>query len=872
METLCAKAKNSQYKTKVKEMNKHKEIFLKDYKSPDFTILHTDLEFDIFDDYTVVTNKMKIKRLNDQADELVLDGENLELLFVSYNGKEIAPQDIKADDKTLTLGVAEDECIVDIATKIYPHKNTELEGLYKSGGIFCTQNEPEGFRKITYFLDRPDVMAKYTTKIIADKQYPVLLGNGNKKQSGDIDGRRHFCVWEDPFSKPSYLFAVVVGDLGSISDAFTTMSGKDVELNIYCDRGNEEKCFHAMESLKKAMRWDEEQYGREYDLSIYNIVAVDSFNMGAMENKGLNIFNSHYVLADVQSATDADYMGIESVIAHEYFHNWTGNRITCREWFELTLKEGLTVYRDQCFSADMNSKEVVRIDNVKRLKENQFIEDSGPTAHPIQPKSYISMNNFYTATVYEKGAEVVRMYNTLLGEENFKKSMQLYFDTFDAQAVTVDDFFWAMKQNYNGDLSQFKRWYHQSGTPVLKIEEGFDNGTLTLTCNQIIPKTVDGKEQDAMMYPLRIALFYKDGELAVEKTLIISHLSEKFVFDDLKSRPYLSVNRGFSAPVKIIYENQNHPFLMKYDTDSYNRYEAAESFALKTINTLIDDERLDSGYLNSFGDLLNSDIDLMYKAKLCSLPAVASILQTREILDFEKICNAQEILALEIATLYKDKLMQIYDEHNDLDNNHITPQQMAKRAMKNRALWYLSFLQDNDIKERCRLQYYNASTMTDKIFALSLISVHFLDILQPALDDFYTLYSKDKLAMTKYFSIIAMSAQDNLVSVLTKVQADKVYDELVPNFVRALFGSFTRNYRYFHAKDGSGYRFLADEILRLDKKNPQISSSLAGAFKIYKKLDLHNQQLVEKELKRILGDEKLSDNCYEMIEKIIKNG
>lgn len=850
-------------------MNKHKEIFLKDYRAPKFTILQTNLEFDIFDDYTIVTNKMFIKRLDANATLLKLNGENLELLSLSYNDKDILSKDIEIDETSLTLNVLDNEFTLHVMTKIYPQKNTELEGLYKSGGIFCTQNEPEGFRRITYFLDRPDVMAKYITKITADKRYPILLSNGNKKQSGDIDENRHFCIWEDPFAKPSYLFAVVVGDLGGITDSFTTMSGRDVELNIYCDKGNEDKCFHAMESLKKAMKWDEQQYKREYDLEIYNIVAVDSFNMGAMENKGLNIFNSHYVLADARSATDADYMGIESVIAHEYFHNWTGNRITCKEWFELTLKEGLTVYRDQCFSADMNSQDVVRIENVKRLKENQFIEDSGPTAHPIQPKSYISMNNFYTATVYEKGAEVIRMYNTLLGEQNYKKSMQLYFDTFDGRAVTIDDFFWAMEKNYKGDLTQFKRWYHQSGTPVLEIEDSYDNGTLTLTCKQIIPKTPDGKEQFAMMYPLRIALFYTDAELAVETTLIISKSSHKFVFDDLKGRPYLSVNRGFSAPVKIVYANEDYPFLMKYDTDSYNRYEAAENFALKTINTLIDTKELDNQYLDGFGDLLNSDIDLMYKAKLCALPEVSAILQTREVLDFEKICNAREVLALEIATLYHDRLLQIYHNYNDLDNNHITSTQMGKRAIKNRALWYLAFLQNDDIKQLCEAQYYQACTMTDKIFALSLLSTHFLDALKPALDDFYKHHSNNKLVMTKYFSIIAMSHQDNLISILNEIKHDSAYDELVPNFIRALFGSFTRNYRLFHAKDGSGYKFLADEILRLDKVNPQISSALAGAFKIYKKLDVNNKQLAETELKRMLDESELSDNCFEIIEKIV---
>jgi len=453
------------------------EKFLKDYKKPAFKIESVHLTFELFEEETLVTNVMQISKVDASVTELRLDSVNLELLGLRLNGMKLTENRYVVDDDSLTILNVSESFEIKIENKIYPQNNTELEGLYKSGDIFCTQNEPEGFRSITPYLDRPDVMSVFTTTVIADKEkYPVLLSNGNKVECHDNFDGRHGVTWHDPFAKPSYLFAVVAGNLGSIDDSFTTRSGREIALNIYCDLGNESKCFHAMRSLKEAMKWDEAVYGREYDLEIYNIVAVDSFNMGAMENKGLNIFNSAYVLADMDTATDANFMGIESVIAHEYFHNWTGNRITCRDWFQLTLKEGLTVFRDQCFSADMNSSAVQRIEDVKALRERQFVEDSSATRHPIQPKSYISMNNFYTATVYEKGAEVIRMIYTLIGRENYRKAMDLYFKTFDAQAVTTDDFLWAMSSASGEDLEQFKRWYHQSGTPKLKVEEAFHAG------------------------------------------------------------------------------------------------------------------------------------------------------------------------------------------------------------------------------------------------------------------------------------------------------------------------------------------------------------------------------------------------------------
>ncbi|MBU0631343.1 aminopeptidase N [bacterium] len=850
-------------------MSRHKPIFLKDYRAPDFTIEKCTLEFDIFEDYTIVKNEMHIVQCCSEVREVRLNGVELELLSFKVDGKTLSADMYQVDEQSLTLYNVHGSFDVEILTKIYPHKNTELEGLYKSNGMFCTQNEPEGFRRITYFLDRPDVMAKYTTKVIADKKYPMLLSNGNKIECCEVDKSRHFCIWEDPFAKPSYLFALVAGDLGFVNDTFTTMRGREIELNIYCDLGNESKCFHAMDSLKKAMKWDEEKYGREYDLDIYNIVAVDSFNMGAMENKGLNIFNSTYVLADKESATDQNYMGIESVIAHEYFHNWTGNRITCRDWFQLTLKEGLTVYRDQTFSADMNSQDVVRIDNVKSLRERQFVEDAGPTSHPIQPDSYISMNNFYTATVYEKGAEVIGMYHTLLGEENYKKSMKLYFDTFDGQAVRVDDFFWAMEQNYNGDLSQFKRWYHQSGTPSLVVSEEYKDGKLDLTCKQIIPTTVEGKEQLPFMYPFKIALFCEDGSFIEEKSLMIKDEIEVFEFNGLACKPKLSLNRGFGAPIKTIYENQDYPFLMKYDNDSFNRYEAAQEFALKTLNEMIDGKAINESFIKSYKELLDADVDLMYKAQLLELPSISNLMQTREIVDFKKLCDAKEALTKQIALAYKDEFLALYINNHDKEDDTISADAMAKRALKNRALQYLCSTENEKMGHICSEQYYFSKTMNDKVIALSLLENFFSTIAEKALKDFYDKYKNDTLTMNKYFSIISSAKREDVLSRVIESQRDEVYDEKVPNLVRALIYTFTRNYSHFHAQDGSGYKFIADKIIEIDKVNAQVASGLAGAFKVYQKLDSNHKNVMKEHLDRIIETNNLSDNTYEIVFKIL---
>ncbi len=845
--------------------------YLKDYKKPAFGIQKVDLLFELFEDEALVINSMQFVKKDKDVKDLKLDAVHLELIEVSLNGLKLQESRYIIEEEHLTIMNVPNKFEIQIKNKIYPQNNTELEGLYKSGNIFCTQNEPEGFRNITPYLDRPDIMSVFTTTVIADKKkYPILLSNGNKTQCHEHFDERHGVTWHDPHPKPSYLFALVAGNLGSISDEFITMNGRKVALNIYCDLGNEHKCHHAMVSLKKAMQWDEEKYGREYDLDIYNIVAVDSFNMGAMENKGLNIFNSAYVLADIDTATDANFMGIESVIAHEYFHNWTGNRITCRDWFQLTLKEGLTVFRDQCFSADMNSKEVQRIEDVKALRERQFVEDASPTAHPIQPESYISMNNFYTATVYEKGAEVIRMVYTLLGEQKFRAAMDLYFETFDGQAVTTEDFLWAMSQGGARDLKSFKTWYHQSGTPRLHVTESFDNGIYKLSLRQIISDSVEGKKQEPYYYPLKTGLLNANGEEILTKTLILSKENETFVFEGIEKKPILSMNRDFSAPIIVEQEKSDYAFLMKYDTNSFTQYEATQKFALQTLNAIIKSNEINNDFVDAYGHLLDLDVDLSYKALLLELPSVSAIMQLQEEIDFDVIYEAQDKLLQCIAQKFKKKLFALYKENHFTQSKSLEAEAIAKRAIKNRTLKILSALKSDEVAKLAQKQYEESLTMTDRVVALDVLENLHVEYAETALQDFYNRYKEETLVMNKYFAILASSSRYDVLERVEKLQRDKVYDEKVPNLVRSLVGSFARNHKHFHAKDGSGYKFLADKIIAIDKINPQIASGLCGAFKVCDKMNKHNQKLIKKELSRLISTQGLSKNSFEIIDKIFK--
>jgi len=851
-------------------MSEVQTIYLKDYKKPEFQIKNCDLVFELSEEHTLVTNMMKITKEDNTANDLILNTIDLELIEIYLDERKLQENEYSIDGEELKVLNVSDSFSLIIINKIYPQNNTELEGLYKSGNIFCTQNEPEGFRRITPYIDRPDVMAVFKTTVLADKEkYPVLLSNGNKESNFKLDDGRHGITWNDPHPKPSYLFALVAGDLGVVKDKFVTASGKYVLLNIFTDKGNEEKCHHAMKSLKESMTWDEEKYGREYDLELYNIVAVDSFNMGAMENKGLNIFNSAYVLADEDTATDANFMGIQSVIAHEYFHNWTGNRITCRDWFQLTLKEGLTVFRDQCFSADLNSKEVQRIEDVKALRERQYVEDASPTRHPIQPDSYMSINNFYTSTVYEKGAEIIRMMHTLLGEESYRKATDLYFDTFDGQAVRTDDFIWAMSEASGLDLSQFENWYHQSGTPKLLVGEDYLDGVYTLRFTQLVPDSVDGKKQKPYMYPLKIALLDKDSNEMVKKTLVISKEYEEFKFE-LDTKPIPSINRDFSAPIIVELEYNNFSFLMKHDKNSFIRYESAQSFAMQTLQNMMNGHKLNAAFIDSFGYILNADVDLSFKALLLELPSVSNLMQKQDEVDFEPIYEAKEELIKHIATTYKDKLFELYKENHEEKNTDLDSLSMAKRAIKNRVLRILASLETKEIIDLTLKQYKNSLTMTDRIVALDILeNISELDA-KAALSDFYSKYKNDTLVMNKYFSILSASNRDGTLQRVIELQNDEVYDEKVPNLVRSLIGVFARNYKHFHSKDGEGYKFVANKIIDIDKINPQMASGLSSAFKIYEKLNSTNKILMKIELERIISTQSLSKNVYEIISKILK--
>lgn len=847
-----------------------KEIFLKDYKKPEFEIQDVALIFELEEEVTTVTNTMKILKLDKTVQDLELDSIDLDLLEIWLNDLKLKETRFLYKEEKLTIRNVPDDFTIKIVNKVYPHKNTELEGLYKSGSIFCTQNEPEGFRRITPYLDRPDVMSVFSTTVIAEQEkYPILLSNGNRYESKQLANSKHSATWHDPHPKPSYLFALVAGDLGCVNDAFTTASGEEVELNIYCDKGNESKCSHAMKSLKESMTWDEEKYGREYDLEIYNIVAVDSFNMGAMENKGLNIFNSTYVLANEERATDANFMGIQSVIAHEYFHNWTGNRITCRDWFQLTLKEGLTVFRDQCFSADLNSAKVQRIEDVKALRERQFVEDASPTSHPIQPKSYISMNNFYTATVYEKGAEVIRMIYTLLGEEKYRRATDLYFETFDGQAVTINDFLWAMSEAGGVDLTQFERWYHQNATPILEVQENFKEGIYELTLMQKVPNTLNAEEQKPYYYPLKIGLLDESGEEIVAQTLIVSQEKEVFMFKNLKSKPIVSLNRDFSAPIIIKKEENNFAFLMKHDTNSFVRFESAQVFATQTIESMMQGETINEEFVHAYGYLLDLDVDLSFKALLLELPSISTLMQRQDVIDFDLIYEATENLEKHIAKVHKEKLLKLYLEYHNPLSNKIDSLSMAHRAIKNRCLKILSALGEEAIVLLANTQYYNARTMTDKIAALDILENTDANVSTLALADFYKKYKEDTLVMNKYFSILAASSREGTLDRVMALQNDEVYDEKVPNLVRSLVGVFARNYKYFHAKDGNGYKFIAHKIIEIDAINPQMASGLAGAFKIYKKMNSVNKEMIKCELERVLSTHSLSKNVYEIINKIL---
>jgi len=862
-------------------------LYRQDYSAPSYLTDEIALTFQLHQDETLVTARSHFRRNPEQTAgerSLFLNGQELELLAITLDFRPLAAHEYALTDAGLTLHSVPDTFVLDITTRIFPDRNTELHGLYRSSGNYCTQCEAEGFRKITYYLDRPDVMARFITRIEADaRACPVLLSNGNLVEEGSLDSGRHYAVWQDPFPKPCYLFALVAGVLVCLEDIFVTRSGRTVLLQIYVEARNQEKCSHAMQSLHKAMRWDEEVFGLEYDLDRYMIVAVNDFNMGAMENKGLNIFNSKYVLASPETATDQDYLGVEGVIAHEYFHNWTGNRVTCRDWFQLSLKEGLTVFRDQQFSADMNSRPVQRIGDVRVLRTFQFKEDSGPMAHPVRPDSYVEINNFYTVTVYSKGAEVIRMMHTLLGAQGFRRGMDLYFARHDGQAVTCDDFVAAMSDASGIDLEQFKFWYSQAGTPVLRVSESWDgeHGMYTLKVQQSCGPTPGQEVKQPFHLPVNIGLLDGRGnDMEVPETLLqLREEQQSFSFSGLTERPVLSFLRGFSAPVTVepFQGREELAFLMAHDRDLFNRWDAAnrlsESIILECVNTLQQGGTpvLDPLFIEALRlNLQQRDGDKALLAQALTLPAETTLALQMEVIDPDNLYLARQFVRSELARQLSQDLHQVYEENREVGGYALTPEAMGRRSLKNICLSYLVAMDPllADCLDLAVKQYEQKANMTDVMAALSALANCPVLERQEALDDFYRQWQGEPLVVDKWLTLQATSSLEDTLETVKYLLTHPAFSLNNPNKVRALIGAFgTGNHVRFHAASGSGYAFLAGQILTLDPINPQIASRLMTPFTSWKRYDTNRQQLMRGQMARIAGQQGLSAGVYELVQK-----
>lgn len=849
-----------------------KTIYLKDYKAPAYLVKHTDLRFEIFDGKTVVHAKTQFVKNHDGDEQLFLNGEGPKLLSINMNGQ---PLDYRTDDKGLYVAPGHDEFTLEIVTEIEPEKNTALEGLYCSNGTYCTQCEAEGFRRITFYPDRPDVMATFTVRVEADsKACPVLLSNGNMIDKGTLENGRHFTVWEDPTPKSCYLFALVAGDLVNVHDTFTTMSGQKVDLYIYVRKGDEGQCAHAMTSLIKSMKWDEDVYGREYQYNIFNIVAVSDFNMGAMENTSLNIFNTALVLAHPETATDGDFMRVESVIAHEYFHNWTGNRVTCRDWFQLSLKEGLTVFRDQEFSADLNSRSLQRIDDVQHLRKMQFPEDAGPLAHPIRPDNFIEINNFYTMTVYEKGAEVIRMFHTLLGADAYRKATDLYFERFDGQAVTCDDWVQCMQDASGMDLSQFKLWYSQAGTPEISARGEYDASAKTykLALRQSVPPTAGQPDKKPMHLPVAVGLVGPNGDDMIETQILhLKEAEQTFTFNNIGTKPIPSILRNFSAPVKLTTDltDDDLRFLMVHDSDGFNRWEAGQTYSLRVLNRLIDTGVLEEGLLDSMASLLDQIIqgkgDKALLAKALGLPEIQIIAQTRDVVDPDMIFKAREQVKAEFAKRNADKLLSIYKANVEDGAYNVTPEAMARRALKNVMLGYL------DDPVLASEQYNAATNMTDRIAAMSVLTDHEGDLKSAAFADFYERFKSYQLVIDKWFSMQAIGVNDNTVANIKKLSAHGDFTFKNPNRVRSLYGAFAMNNPVqFHRADGQGYTLLKDTVIMLNGINPQIAARMLTPLREWKRYTPDRQAKMKSALQEIANLEKLSPDVFEIVSKSLR--
>ncbi len=860
---------------------KKNEIFLKDYKSPDFKFNSVHLVFDIEDESALVSSTIECVRLSDQETALVLHGKELELTKVLIDDVELSRDAYEVDPQKLIIKNTPESFKLEIVTNINPYKNLSGEGLYKSGKILCTQCEAEGFRRITYFLDRPDVLTKYSTKIIADKkEYPVLLSNGDLTEAGELDGGRHFATWNDPFNKPSYLFALVAGDLALVQDTYTTKSGKQVSLDFYVDPGNEDKCFHAIESLKNSMKWDEDTFGLEYDLNTYMVVAVDSFNMGAMENKGLNIFNSAYVLAKKETATDDDFMGIESVIGHEYFHNWTGNRVTCRDWFQLTLKEGLTVFRDQEFSADMLSRPVKRIEDVIALKAHQFVEDAGPLSHPIKPKSFVEINNFYTSTIYEKGAEVIRMIHTILGKDNFRKGMDLYFKRHDGHAVTTEDFIGAMADASGVDLKQFMAWYDQNGTPTIDIKYTYDEklGKVVFSFHQ--KAKTNNEEFKSLHIPLKYTLYSKNGEIIGPEGNLFELKNEinTLEFEGLSELPMLSINEGFTAPVHIKFHGDlnNSLFMMKHCKDTFNKFNATQNVLESEIlriskikkpkNSDVNLEVIEA-YKNIY---LDESLDLSFKVMALSIPGLKEINDRLEKFEFENLKSAVNVFKSAIGDALEDEALKVIQNFNLEKDYEYNAQLIGERSFALLSYRLLAYTKNNTYSEIMKKAYYGATNMTVEFGLLSMLLNYFPEETEKESKHFYNKWKHETLVIQKWLKLNAQLESTD-TSKISELELLPVYDEKIPNLVRSLIGAFMRfNFWNFHAEDGSGYEFIKEQIIKIDNINPQIAAGITRGLNFKNKHTGNRKDKIIGVLKSLTQNDSLSSDVQEIAQINLK--
>ncbi len=866
-------------------------IYLKDYKVPPFLIDKTELTFDLDETTTIVTSRLHMRRnpaSGKSTEPLVLDGgEDVKLIGLAMDDYALPPEEYRISENKLIITATADQFVLTCETLIEPQNNTSLEGLYRSSSMFCTQCEAEGFRHITYYLDRPDVMSVFTTTIIADEaRYPVMLSNGNQVEKGKTEEGKTFVVWHDPFPKPAYLFALVAGDLAVKNDSFVTQSEREVKLQIFTESHNLDKVDYAMEALKRSMRWDEEAYGREYDLDIFMIVAVDDFNMGAMENKGLNIFNSSCLLASPETTTDDSYLRVEAIVAHEYFHNWSGNRVTCRDWFQLSLKEGFTVFRDQTFSADMHSETVKRVEDVSFLRTAQFAEDAGPMSHPVRPASFIEISNFYTLTVYEKGAEIVRMIHTLLGAEKFRAGSDLYFDRHDGQAVTCDDFIAAMQDSSGVDLTLFKRWYSQAGTPVVTATDEFDSasGTYRLTMKQQTPATKNQPTTLPLHIPVRVGLLDASGNVLTseisgsasqEHVLHLESNEQVFEFTGLTSKPIPSLLRGFSAPVKLHYDYSTADLLllMSSDSDGFNRWSAAQQIAVNELTALIkqsiagDALTLDSQLVQGFKALLSDEsLDPAMVALILALPSQAYLSELANPIHPAAIKEARQYLKTLLANALSGEFEQLYSKHNIQGEYQATAEDIAHRSLKNIALSYWVETNSDQAHQATFEQFQTANNMTDQFSALS-IAVHSNNAkATEMLASFYEQWKAEPLVINKWLMLSASQESDDAVASVKALMEHTAFDLKNPNKVRSVLGGFGQSISGFHNEDGSGYHFLADQIILLNSRNPQIASRLCTPLTRWKKMETKRSEKMKAELERILAQE-LSKDVYEVISK-----